>query len=166
MAAPKTPDIAAHADPAISIPGTSAKLRAGRIDQPAQRPSEVVDRRVARKACNDAALRPDQRHDRVVGEGIFVRCRAGHLLTEDRWRIYSDNIAMARWLQSQLPVLLALSATSVAPKGTVAVTPRKLPGGCIPAHQPDGRWWVRQHAAVLGHRVQDERSRRSETKRH
>jgi hypothetical protein len=33
--AQKTPDIAAHADPAISIPGTSAKLRAGRIDQPA-----------------------------------------------------------------------------------------------------------------------------------
>jgi hypothetical protein len=43
----KTLDIAAHADPAISIPGTSAKLRAGRIDQPAQRPSEVVDHRVA-----------------------------------------------------------------------------------------------------------------------
>jgi hypothetical protein len=52
--------------------------------------------------------RPDQRHDRVVGEGVFVRCRAGHLLTEDRWRIYLDNIAMARWLQSRLPVLLAL----------------------------------------------------------
>jgi hypothetical protein len=79
----ETPDIAAHADPAISIPGTLAKLRAGRIDQPAQRPSEVVDYRVARKACNDAPLRPDQRHDRVVGEGVFVRCPAGHLVEDD-----------------------------------------------------------------------------------
>jgi hypothetical protein len=76
----ETPDIAAHADPAISIPGTLAMLRAGRIDQPAQRPSEVVDYRVARKACDDAALRPDQRHDRVVGEGVFVWCRAGYPL--------------------------------------------------------------------------------------
>src|SRR5262249_52013737 len=83
VAAPKTPAIAAHADPAISIPGTSAKLRAGRIDQLTQRQSEVVDHRVARKACNDAALRPDQRHDRAVGEGIFVWCRAGHLVEDN-----------------------------------------------------------------------------------
>src|SRR5262249_47452405 len=81
---PETPDTAAHADPAISVPGASAtELRARRSDQPAQRPSEVVDRPVARKACDDAALRPDQRHDRVVGEGVFVRCGAGHLVEDD-----------------------------------------------------------------------------------
>src|SRR5262249_15648880 len=71
------------ADPAISIAGTSAKLRAGRIDQPTQRTSEVIGHGVARKACNDAALRPDQRHDRVVGEGVFVRRGAGHLVEND-----------------------------------------------------------------------------------
>jgi hypothetical protein len=31
----------------------------------------------------DAALRPDQRHDRVVGEGVFVRCGARHLVEDD-----------------------------------------------------------------------------------
>jgi len=33
--------------PAISIPGDSARLRPGRIDQPAQCPSEVIDPHVA-----------------------------------------------------------------------------------------------------------------------
>ena len=27
-------------------------------------------------------------------------------LTDDRWRIYSDNIAMARWLQSTVQGML------------------------------------------------------------
>jgi hypothetical protein len=44
------------------------------MDQLAQRPGEFVAPRVAREACDDAALRPDQRHDRVVSEGIFIRC--------------------------------------------------------------------------------------------
>jgi hypothetical protein len=39
----ETPDTAARADPATGIHGTSAELRAGLIDQPAQHPSEVVD---------------------------------------------------------------------------------------------------------------------------
>ena len=83
FAGAETPDTAAHADAVISIRGISARLRAGRIDQPAQRPSEVVDHGIARKACNDATFRPDQRHDRVVGEGVLVRCGAGHLVEDD-----------------------------------------------------------------------------------
>src|SRR6201997_2260163 len=43
---------------------------------------------------------------------IFCPAGPGHVLylkselTEDRWRIYSDNIAMARWLQSTVQGML------------------------------------------------------------
>src|SRR6266513_4893378 len=43
---------------------------------------------------------------------IFSPAGPGHVLylkselTEDRWRIYSDNIAMARWLQSTVQGML------------------------------------------------------------
>src|SRR5471032_1674782 len=43
---------------------------------------------------------------------IFSPAGPGHVLyikselTEDRWRIYSDNIAMARWLQSTVQGVL------------------------------------------------------------
>ena len=43
---------------------------------------------------------------------IFCPAGPGHVLylkselTDDRWRIYSDNIAMARWLQSTVQGML------------------------------------------------------------
>src|SRR5438094_9016357 len=43
---------------------------------------------------------------------VFCPAGPGHVLylkselTEDRWRIYSDNIAMARWLQSTVQGML------------------------------------------------------------
>src|SRR6266571_3431275 len=55
---------------------------------------------------------------------IFSPAGPGHVLylkselTEARWRIYSDNIAMARWLQST--VLGAINAELLDP--TIAVT--------------------------------------------
>jgi hypothetical protein len=48
----------------------------------------------------------------VSGASFFAPAGMGHVLylkselTENRWRIYSDNIAMARWLQSTVQGML------------------------------------------------------------
>src|SRR5436305_10867496 len=46
------------------------------------------------------------------GHVLYLRSE----LTEDRWRIYADNIAMARWLQKTVQGMLneELSDTSIA----------------------------------------------------
>lgn len=51
---------------------------------------------------------------------IFCPAGPGHVLylkselTEDRWRIYSDNIAMARWLQSTVQGMLNAETADAA----------------------------------------------------
>ena len=51
---------------------------------------------------------------------IFCPAGMGHVLylkselTENRWRIYSDNIAMARWLQSTVQGMLNAETADVA----------------------------------------------------
>ena len=51
---------------------------------------------------------------------VFCPAGPGHVLylkselTEDRWRIYSDNIAMARWLQSTVQGMLNAETADAA----------------------------------------------------
>ena len=51
---------------------------------------------------------------------VFCPAGPGHVLylkselTEDRWRIYSDNIAMARWLQSTVQGMLNAETADTA----------------------------------------------------
>ena len=50
-------------------------------------------------------LGPDGTIEEIRASGLKGRGGAGHL-TADKWRIYSDNIAMARWLQTTVQGML------------------------------------------------------------
>ncbi|MGI8553195.1 MAG: hypothetical protein ACR2PL_20780, partial [Dehalococcoidia bacterium] len=51
---------------------------------------------------------------------LFCPAGPGHVLylksalTDDRWRIYSDNIAMARWLQSTVQGMLNAETADIS----------------------------------------------------